>query len=347
MRRCPRITAVACCVPLLIALGSTPAGAAVGGYVALGDSYSSGTGTRSYLDDGTSCQRSVYAYPSLVAATTSRPFSFRACAGATTADVLQLQLGALRRSTRYVSITVGGNDAGFAAVLTECGKPAWASSCPTAVERARTTITSRLPERLADLYRAIHHAAPNARVVVAGYPHVFNGHDCNAFTWFSRTEEARLNDTADLLNDQLRAAAADAHFVFRSPATVFTGHAVCDPAAWLNGLSRPTSESFHPNRLGHLSGYAPLVGPALGAPNLRVSALTEQRALAGAPRLTRQLRRYAAVDRRIRPQTFRRPDLGSPAIRRAAVRAGVDLTDRADVDAADRRYAARQARTWR
>ena len=34
----------------------------------MGDSYSSGTGTRTYLADGTSCQRSVYAYPSLVAA---------------------------------------------------------------------------------------------------------------------------------------------------------------------------------------------------------------------------------------------------------------------------------------
>ena len=32
-------------------------------YVALGDSYSSGIGTRTYLNDGTSCQRSVYAYP--------------------------------------------------------------------------------------------------------------------------------------------------------------------------------------------------------------------------------------------------------------------------------------------
>ncbi|NUO91243.1 MAG: SGNH/GDSL hydrolase family protein, partial [Dermatophilaceae bacterium] len=37
--------------------------AAGGSYVALGDSYSSGTGTRTYISDGTSCQRSVYAYP--------------------------------------------------------------------------------------------------------------------------------------------------------------------------------------------------------------------------------------------------------------------------------------------
>ena len=50
-----------------LALGA-PAVAAGTGYVALGDSYSSGTGTRTYISDGTSCQRSVYAYPSLDAA---------------------------------------------------------------------------------------------------------------------------------------------------------------------------------------------------------------------------------------------------------------------------------------
>ena len=48
-----------------------PAGAgqaAAPSYVALGDSYSSGTGTRTYLADGSGCLRSVYAYPSLIAA---------------------------------------------------------------------------------------------------------------------------------------------------------------------------------------------------------------------------------------------------------------------------------------
>ena len=48
---------------LAMALTTGPAHAAATSYVALGDSYSSGTGTRSYISDGTSCQRSVYAYP--------------------------------------------------------------------------------------------------------------------------------------------------------------------------------------------------------------------------------------------------------------------------------------------
>ena len=62
-----------------------PAHAAVS-YVALGDSYSSGVGTRSYISDGSSCQRSTYAYPYLVAQARGYALSFQACSGAKTAN---------------------------------------------------------------------------------------------------------------------------------------------------------------------------------------------------------------------------------------------------------------------
>ena len=97
---------------LLAAATSLPASAAGSAYVALGDSYSSGVGTRSYLNDGTSCQRSVYAYPSLIASAKGYALNFRACSGATVADVTNTQLSALSASTAYVTMSVGGNDAG-------------------------------------------------------------------------------------------------------------------------------------------------------------------------------------------------------------------------------------------
>ena len=68
-------------------------------YVALGDSYSSGTGTRTYIDDGTACQRSVYAYPSLLASAQGLSLNFRACSGATVADVTNAQLSAIGAGT--------------------------------------------------------------------------------------------------------------------------------------------------------------------------------------------------------------------------------------------------------
>jgi len=331
---------------LLGTLGArVPAQATGSSYVALGDSYSSGTGTRAYLSDGTSCQRSVYAYPSLLAASKGYTLNFRACSGATTADVSALQLSALGTGTAYVSLTVGGNDAGFADVLTTCAQPSWASDCNGAIDRAQSIITGQLPARLTSLYTAIRGRAPQAKVVVAGYPRVFNGADCNAFTWFSPTEETRLNATADLLNSKISTAAAAAGFSFANPTTAFTGHAVCDAVEWLNGLSSPVTESYHPNRSGHASGYAPVVGSRLTGSTVTVTPATARVAEASAPQLAAQQRTYAERDRAIRPQVFRVPDLSSPQIRAAAARAGVDLTSRASIDAADRRHAAAQAAT--
>ncbi len=242
---------------------TTPAQAAGESYVALGDSYASGTGTRSYISDGTSCQRSTYAYPSLIAAQKGYALNFKACSGATIPTVTNSQLSALTSSTRFVTISVGGNDAGFSSVLTECAKPGWASNCDGKINTAQSFINNTLPGQLNTLYSSIRTRATIAKVVVVGYPRVFNGEDCNAGTFFSPAEETRLNQTADLLNSKLSAAAAARGFTFANPTSRFVGHAVCDDVEWLNGLSNPVGESYHPNRTGHSSGYTPLISPLL------------------------------------------------------------------------------------
>lgn len=248
---------------LAVLLGAAPpAQAAPPSYVALGDSYASGVGTRTYISDGTSCQRSTYAYPSLVAAQRGYALSFKACSGARIPDVTG-QLGALSATTGFVTLSVGGNDAGFSSVLTECAQPGWASNCDGAINTAQSYINNTLPGALATLYSAVRSKAPNAKVVIVGYPRVFNGEDCNAATFFSPAEETRLNQTADLLNSKLAAAAAARGFSFANPTARFVGHAVCDDTEWLNGLSNPVSESYHPNRSGHSAGYLLLVAALL------------------------------------------------------------------------------------
>ncbi|MCW2755639.1 MAG: hypothetical protein JWQ32_3050 [Marmoricola sp.] len=244
-------------------LGVVPAHATGPSYVALGDSYSSGNGTRTYINDGTSCDRSVYAYPYLVAQSHGYTLNFQACSGATTATVTSSQLSALSTSTGYVTMSVGGNDAGFSSVITECAKPAWASDCAGKDTTANTFITNTLPGRLNTLYASIKAKAPNAKVVIVGYPRIFNGQDCNAATFFSPDDESRLNATADLLNSKLSAAATAAGFTFANPTSRFIGHAVCGSPEWINGLSNPISDSYHPNQTGHASGYFPLVNPLL------------------------------------------------------------------------------------
>lgn len=328
------------------ALAVPPAHAASPSYVALGDSYASGTGTRSYISDGTSCQRSVYAYPSLIAAARAYSLNFRACSGAKVADVTNTQLSALTASTSYVSISVGGNDAGFSSVLTTCAQPGWMSNCNGAIDKAQAYINNTLPASLRTLYTSIRSKAPSARVVVAGYPRLFNGEDCNALTWFSPSEESRLNQTADLINSKLSAAATTAGFAWSNPTNAFIGHAVCDSPEWLNGLSNPISESYHPNRSGHASGYTPLVSPKLTGATVTATAATLSAARSSAPTLAAKQRTYAARDRAIEPETVATPDLHSKRALRLAERAGVDVSDRHSVDAADRRYSRAQAHSW-
>jgi lysophospholipase L1-like esterase len=258
-----RSRGAACAVVVAVLLSTAAAAQAADRYVALGDSYSSGTGTRTYYD--TACQRSVYAYPYLLAqrrANTSLVFA--ACSGATTTDVLNNQVASLNSTTKFVTITVGGNDAGFSSVITECAKPALLSDCAGHVTTAQNFIRNTLPGRLNTVYTQIHSRSPTATVIVLDYPRLFNGEDCNAATWFSPDDETRLNATADLLRDVTKARAAAYGFVFKDVIPAFIGHAVCGAPEWLNGLSNPVGESYHPNTVGHASGYLPIVRQVTG-----------------------------------------------------------------------------------
>lgn len=344
-RPLPLSVAAAASAVALIASASA-AGAAAPSYVALGDSYSSGTGTRSYISDGTSCQRSVYAYPSLISTARGYALTFRACSGAKIPDVTNTQLSALSASTNYVSMSVGGNDAGFADVLTECALPGWMSNCNRKIDTAQAYIRNTLPSALSTLYTSIRTKAPNAKVTIVGYPRIFNGEDCNAFTWFSPQEESRLNQTADQLNALLASQASAKGFAFANPTTAFIGHAVCDDVEWLNGLSNPISESYHPNRTGHASGYTPTVSPSLTGATVTANAALLSAAKASSSRLAKDAQRFAEADRAIRPEVVRAPDLSSPEAKAAAARAGVDLSSRASIDAADRAWSAREAARW-
>jgi GDSL-like Lipase/Acylhydrolase family len=163
-----------------------------------------------------------------------------------------------------VTITIGGNDAGFSSVITECAKPEWASVCDTRVASAQSYIRNTLPGQLNNVYSQIKSRSPSARVVVLGYPRLFMGVDCNAGTWFDSDDMTMLNQTADLLNSVTSGRAAAYGFTFKDPTAAFTGHAVCSSSEWLNGLSNPVSESYHPNRTGQSSGYLPLVRQVVG-----------------------------------------------------------------------------------
>src|SRR4051794_29297938 len=239
-----------------------PASASAFDYVAMGDSYSSGTGTRTYYEG---CERSVFAYGYLIKGSLGSSFKHIACGGAKTQDVLNNQVSSLDAGTKYVTISIGGNDAGFSSVITECAKPRipFTSGCDPDITNAQNFINNTLPARLDNVYNQIRNRAPNAVVGVVGYPRLFNGEDCNAGTFFSGDEMTKLNQTADILASVTRTRAAAHGFTFIDARGAFLGHAVCDNTEWLNGLSNPVGESYHPNTLGHSTGYAGPVRTAL------------------------------------------------------------------------------------
>lgn len=220
-------------------------------YVALGDSYASGAGAGSYVDG--SCRRSANAYPALRGGEFPS-FRFVACSGATTKS-LRSQLKALTANTTFVTITVGGNDLGFADVLTTCtlsGDRACAKRVGTAV----AFIDEQLPGRLDTTYAAVKDRAPRARLVVVGYPRLFTPDDgCRTL---SKAKRAALNDAADRLSDVISQAAGRAGARYVDVREAFADHGVCSSQPWINGLVSPTDDSYHPNRAGHAAYHRAL-----------------------------------------------------------------------------------------
>jgi lysophospholipase L1-like esterase len=256
MRRSRR-NVIAALIAIAAAAGvATPAIAAevaVGKYVALGDSYASGLGAGSYVDSG--CKRSSNAYAQLWAdAHAPSAFEFVACSGAVTSDVLADQIAAVTEDTELVTINIGGNDAGFADVMTDCNLGS-DSSCVSRNQEAQAFAQSELPGRLDGVYTEIRNRAPSAQVIAVGYPSIYTlDGDCSA--GLSETKRTAINQSADVLADVVSARAAAAGFDFLDGRTAFAGHEICAPGDdwWLNSVTFPIEESYHPNAAGQ-SGY--------------------------------------------------------------------------------------------
>ncbi|HEX6970296.1 MAG TPA: SGNH/GDSL hydrolase family protein [Micromonosporaceae bacterium] len=240
---------------------AVPAQAAGVNYVALGDSYSSGVGAGTEISSSGDCRRTTHAYPELWAAA-NNPASYVsvACSGATTTTVLNTQLSALSSQTTLVSISVGGNDMGFADIMTTCvifGTTSCVNAVNDAMERAR----NELPGLLNPVYSGIRQRAPNARVVVLGYPVFYKlGTFCIGL---SETSRAKINEGINLIDDITKSVAQQHGFVFADVRQIFTGHEICSGDKWLHALNWANiSVSYHPNTNGQALGYLPVFSQA-------------------------------------------------------------------------------------
>jgi len=230
-----------------------PAAAAVAApqYVALGDSYSSGVGTRVFYEESGECDRSPDAYGPKIAAAKGYSLNFEACSGAKTTEVNSKQLSHLSATTSLVTITIGGNDAGFSNVIINCAL--YYFTCGSAVSEANSYIANKLPGVLNTTYNNIKSRATTAKVIIIGYPHLFtdSGATCNV-NFLTSSNEKKLNETGDKLDAAIKAQAESHGFSFVDPRSAFKAHEVCASEEWLNGQSNPLEESYHPN----VKGYA-------------------------------------------------------------------------------------------
>lgn len=236
-----------------------------GGYVALGDSYSSGLGTGSY-SLGSACKRGTLAYPYLYSGTAT---GFVACSGSDVDDVRATQLPATA-GAQLVTMTVGGNDIGFSDVVTRCTAFTSNATCTNAVNAA----VARIPAMRADLVallREIRANASNATIVLLGYPHLYATGSTCGFGQPNQAKRVAMFNGGQLLNDALKGAVADtgdAGTRWVDVRAAFAGHDICASSSqrWINGLVLfNPAESYHPNRAGHSAGYLPALRNALTA----------------------------------------------------------------------------------
>ena len=218
---------------------------------ALGDSYASGIGVPPYGP----CGQSEAAYAvQLDGRMKLHLDDFVACSGATTETLVSGgQLEALDEGTDLVTLSIGGNDIGWGTVVGACllGSD---ELCAAALAASIGAVTNVLPSKLDAVYADIVDRAPNAHVVVTGYPHLFSP-EFGDYLGVSTAEQQALNDGADLLNSVIAEAADCYGMQFVDVTGRFVGHGVNAPAPWILG---PGAGAFHPNAKGYQAYTAAL-----------------------------------------------------------------------------------------
>lgn len=221
------------------------------GFVALGDSYSSGYGVGAYdwgtnnaEGTGNNCQRSAAAYSRDVwRQWTQLDFNFRACQGATTNDFYtsrdlredgvawgeQPQLDSLNNDTFLVTLTIGGNDLGFSTIVQKCIEYRLKPGSCEEDQLLNTNLAAGMGA-LEDsvypaLFRDIRRRAPHAKVVVVGYPALFTFRgDADGVVPLDKDEIWIRRQTIELNWVLKRVAAGFDNFVYVDTMVAFAGH---------------------------------------------------------------------------------------------------------------------------
>ena len=277
-----------------VLVGAAPAsanGVGVGApYVAIGDSVASGNGLMPYYDPA--CLRSKKAYPTLLAGMMGGDVVSAACSGSSTAAVAAQAAGlaaqgALGAGTQLVTITEGVNDLPWISVLGACSNLGSLDLCQT-VLGGIGQIGPGIAGGVAQTLAVVRQAAPNAIIVVTGYPELFGSFTgtCSVGAAapgtpmkFAQPQSVALNMAVGGLNDAVQGGIAlyqqafaaqsggftDPRVVWVDVTDTFDGHGLCDSGdRWISGLisGEPRDRGFHPNAAGQ-QAYAATIAAAI------------------------------------------------------------------------------------
>lgn len=239
-------------------------------YVALGDSYTSSPLTGPLAGPPPGCLRSTNNYPHLVAEATGAQLTDVSCSGARTRDLAAPQpvqggqnppqYDALGAGTQLVTVGIGGNDIGFSEIVQSCVSPTpFGTPCRDRyTQGSHDELEARidvLGDRLEGVLDEVHRRAPDARVLLVGYPSVLpaEGPGCYPVVPYTAGDVEYLRGVLTHLNEAIADAADDRDATYVDTATPTVGHDVCTPPGtrWIEGLV-PTAPAYpvHPNALG-------------------------------------------------------------------------------------------------
>jgi len=127
--------------------------------------------------------------------------------------------------------------------------PANPANCAAAISTAEGQLPA-LFASLATTYADIAAAAPNARILITGYPRLFDTGVSNPNPLYSL-----INAATDALNGTIYSAVSAAHVAGAKVDYVdvtgrFQSHEMNDPDSWINLTG---TDAFHPNAAGYVA----------------------------------------------------------------------------------------------
>lgn len=201
--------------------------------VAIGDSFMAAGSNAAAITGpvGTACNQATDNVAHLVASSFPQmTFADYSCVGALSTDVYTPstrgpQNTGLSPATKVAVVSIGGNDAGFEQIATDC---LFALSCPPERKAQFAANVSSVGPKLTGAYAAIRQAAPNARIFTVGYLPILPPDAKGCLVGLINTQETItfLNGLQRQLNDTIVAESAKAGFTPVIPATS-SDHSVC------------------------------------------------------------------------------------------------------------------------